>query len=90
MWIAHITLPFGLRFSVTPQRLWAALSCVGLVVLFALYVAVLQHGVARGERMRAEQRAGISNTAQKMANIKPAEKVAHYTVTPATMSPATR
>jgi hypothetical protein len=87
MWIAHVTLPLGLRFSVTPQRVWGAVGAFGVMVLLALYVAVLQHGVARGERMRAEQRAGITTTAEKMAKLKPAErrpdKVAYYAVTPA-------
>ncbi|MCW5659091.1 MAG: hypothetical protein KIT60_15425 [Burkholderiaceae bacterium] len=50
-----VILPGGIRITVTPRRWLAAALCALLALLLWGFVAVLQQGVERGNRMRAEQ-----------------------------------
>jgi hypothetical protein len=50
-----IIFPGGVRLTITPRR-WLAAALWGLLALLMWsFVSVLQQGVERGERMRAEQ-----------------------------------
>ena len=50
-----IILPGDVRITITPQRWLAAALWALLALLLWSFVIVLQQGVERGERMRAEQ-----------------------------------
>ena len=50
-----VILPRGIRFTITPVRWLAVGLCALAMLLMWGFVAVLQQGVERGERMRAEQ-----------------------------------
>jgi hypothetical protein len=50
-----VILPFGFRFTITPRRWFAAALCALVALLMWGFVAVLQQGIERGDRMRAEQ-----------------------------------
>jgi hypothetical protein len=50
-----VILPGGIRITITPRRWLAAALCALLALLVWGFVAVLEQGVERGNRMRAEQ-----------------------------------
>ena len=50
-----VILPLGIRFTITPRRWFAAALWALLALLMWGFVSVLEQGVARGDRMRAEQ-----------------------------------
>jgi hypothetical protein len=50
-----VILPGGIRITITPVRWLAAALCALLALLVWSFVAVLEQGVERGNRMRAEQ-----------------------------------
>ena len=50
-----VILPRGIRITITPGRWLAAGLCCLLALLMWAFVVVLQQGVERGDRMRAEQ-----------------------------------
>lgn len=50
-----IILPRGIRITITPRRWFAAALWVLLALLMWAFVSVLQQGIERGDRMRAEQ-----------------------------------
>ena len=62
-----VILPLGIRITVAPWRWLAAGMCALLMMLMWGFVAVLQQGVERGDRMRAEQlQAATQPTAAKV------------------------
>jgi len=50
-----IILARNVRITITPRRWLGALLCLLAALLMWGYVAVLEQGLERGERMRAEQ-----------------------------------
>jgi hypothetical protein len=50
-----VLLPRGLRITIAPRRWLAAALCAVLALLVWSFVAVLQQGIERGNRLRAEQ-----------------------------------
>lgn len=58
----------GIRLTITPQRWFAAALCALVALLMWGFVAVVQQGIERGNRMRAEQmRAATQAPATKAA-----------------------
>jgi len=66
-----VILPFGLRFTITPRRWFAAALLAVLAVLLWGFVTVLQQGVERGDRMRAEQLRAATQPPAPKARITP-------------------
>ncbi len=56
MWRINVALPHDIRITVTSGALFWVVACAAVALLLWAFVAVLQQGIERGERMRAEQR----------------------------------
>jgi hypothetical protein len=66
-----VILPRGIRITITPRRWFAAALCALLMLLLWVFVAVLQQGVERGDRMRAEQLRAATQPPAPKARITP-------------------
>lgn len=60
-----VILPWGFRITITPARWFAAVLCALVALLMWVFVIVLQQGIERGDRMRAEQLRAATEPATK-------------------------
>jgi len=67
MWRIDVVLPHDKRVTITSGALFWVASCAAVAVLMWAFVAVLQQGIERGERLRAEQRHAATQSAHKAA-----------------------
>lgn len=61
----RVVLPYGLHFTIGGRALLLVLACLATGLLLWAFVVVLQQGLERGERMRAEQRRVATQPAPK-------------------------
>ena len=60
MWSVTVIFPYGIRFTITPQRLIVAGLLLAVAVLLGFYVMLLRDSVERGQRLRAEQHTRVT------------------------------
>ena len=77
-----ILLPLGIRITITPMRWLAAALCALLALLMWGFVIVLQQGLERGERMRAEQLRAATQPPAPKARVAPVKTAQVETPTP--------
>jgi hypothetical protein len=66
-----VILARGIPFTIKPRHLFAAALCALLMLLLWGFVAVLQQGVERGDRMRADQLRAATQPPAPRARITP-------------------
>jgi hypothetical protein len=77
-----VILPRGIRITITPWRWFVATLCVLLALLMWGFVTVLQQGVERGDRMRAEQLRAATQPPAPKARITPVKTAKAEAQTP--------
>ncbi len=65
MWRVNVALPHGLRVTVSSGALFWLFACMAVALLLWAFVSVLQQGLARGDRLRAEQRLAATQPSHK-------------------------
>jgi len=83
MWSLNVILPRGHRLTITSHGVLLVAMGLAVVMVFGLYVALLQNAVTRGDAMRAQwRRAAAAQASERLAHTQPPRVVHEAALAP--------